>query len=362
VAEAVKKTAQQAQFESLSNRFGQELAGSDAMSAEELQRIRRMYENRRRDYQDQGMLYRQHLEAIDREIAREQAGRAGGGGSPTAARQEAENIMANLFVQFNNKEITGPSAIRGIDQLRELSPLKAAEFEAKILGGGDNPAAKETYLALDSIIHANKPETRAPAEEKIEYDKNAQDARQAIFQAYFDGLRGEDLTRLVDGYRTEMASQVLQKAFKEGTIGSAGLFGSADKNATAFAYHSNQGNLNLRYSERTMNALNPEETSPLTVGGEKAEQVMQQAAEQNKDWANSQMERKGIRMTGVNYEKDESGDRSGRVSYKGSDGKTYRVNADGENGRRYIEVLENNQWVKLDINALPDLRGRGGTR
>jgi len=354
VAEAVKDAAQRAQFDSLSNRFGQELAGSDAMSEEQLRSLRRTYENRRGDYQDQGMLYQQHLAAIDRALAaKQQNGGNGSGGSGGNPRTEAENVMANLFVQFNNKEISGPAAIQGINQLRELSPLKAAEFEAKILGGGQNPAAEQTYLALDGIIAANKPKSSAPANEKMEYEQNAQNARQAIFQAYFDGVRGEDLSKLVEGYRKEQASQVLQKAFREGTIGSSGLFGSADKNATAFAYHSNQGNLDLRYSERTTDARRPDQTTPLTIGGEKAERVMQQAAERNRDWANDQLKNKNLQLTNINYERDERGDRDGRVNYRGSDGKTYRINAEGENGSRFLERSENGRWVRIDFKDIP---------
>jgi len=351
VAEAAKKAAQTVQFESLSNRFGQDLAGSDAMSVEELKQLRKVYENRRSDYQDQGTLYDQHMARFDREIAQSQT--RSGGGSSASTRIEAENVMANLFVQFNNKELSGPSAIRGIDQLRELSPLKAAEYEAKILGGGDNPAAKETYLALDAIIQANKPKSNAPADEKINYDKNAQDVRQAIFQAYFDGIRGEDLAQLVEGYRKEMASKVLQEAFQKGTIGSTGAFGSADKTATAFAYHSNQGNLDLRYSERTTDARRPEDTTTLTIGGEKAEQVMQQAAEKNRDWANYQLYKKGLQLTGINYEKDAGGDRNGRVSYSASDGNTYRINAESENGSRFLERFENGRWVRVNFRDIP---------
>lgn len=360
VAEAAKKAAQAAQFESLSNRFGQDLAGSDAMSVEELKQLRKVYENRRRDYQDQGTLYDQHMARFDREIAQSQA--RSGGGSSASTRIEAENVMANLFVQFNNKELSGPSAIRGIDQLRELSPLKAAEYEAKILGGGDNPAAKETYLALDAIIQANKPKSNAPADEKINYEKNAQDVRQAIFQAYFDGKRGEELTQLVEGYRKEMATKVLQDAFQKGTIGSTGAFGSADKTATAFAFHSNQGNLDLRYSERTTDARRPEETTPLTIGGEKAEQVMQQAAERNRDWANYQLENKGLRLTNINYEKDAGGDRNGRVSYSASDGNTYRINAESETGSRFLERLENGRWVRVNFRDIPSTSPPRGTR
>lgn len=351
VAEAVKEAAQRLQFDALANRFGQDIAGIERMTTAQIEELRRVYGDRRGDYQDQGMLYEQHLARLDREILQ---GRERSGGSSASVRQEAENVMANLFVQFNNNEISGPAAITGINQLRELSPEKAAQYEAKILGGGNNPAAEQTYLALNAIIQANKPETRASADEKIEYEKNAQDARQAIFQAYYNGVRGEELTSLVEGFRKEMASEVLQEAFRKGTIGSAGMFGTADKTATAFAYHSARDNLDLRYSDRTLDARRPDETSPLTVGGEKAEAVMQQAAELNKQWANKEMERKGIQLTSIDYEKDSKGDPDGRVSYRGSDGNKYRVNAESERGDRYLERMEGDRWVKVDLRSMPD--------
>jgi len=350
VAEAVKDAAQRAQRVSLSERFGQKLAGSNAMSVERLRELRREFESYSRDYQDQGMLYRDHLAAIDSALAakqQENGGGHGGGGNP---KTEAENMMAIYYDQFNNKEISGPTAIRCIDQIRLHSPTKAAEFEAKILGGGQNPAAEQTYLALDGIIQAYKPESKASANEKMEYEQSVQNARQAIFQAYFDGVRGEELTKLVDGYRKEMASQVLRKLFQEGTIGSAGWFGNADKNATAFAYHSAQGNLDLRYSERTTDARRPDQTTPLTVGGEKAERVMQQAAERNRDWVNDKLKGTSVQLTTINYERDANGDRDGTVSYIGSNGKTYRVNATAENGNRFLEVKVNNRWERIDFN------------
>lgn len=357
VAEAQKKAAQNLQFNELSNRFGQELAGVDAMSLDQLGRLKSTYEARKNDYQDQGMLYKQHIDQIQKEID----SRKTINGSSTSMRTEAENVMANLYVQFNNKEISGPAAITSINQIRELSPEKAAQYEGKILNGGTNPAAEQTYLALDGIIRANTPGTKATAEEKMAYENDAQNLRQAIFQAYYNGVREENLTRLVEGYRKELASQVLQKAFKEGNIGNAGLFGSADNTATAFAFHSNQGNLDLRYSERTLNARNPYDTSPLTIGGENADKVMTQTAERNMQWANDELKNKGLQLTSFNLERDSTGDRDGRISYKGSDGKTYRVNATAENGSRFLERLENDRWVRVDFRDIPYIAPPRGT-
>lgn len=361
INESVKETARSLQFQSLTDRFGKELAGSEAMTIRQLENIRKNYENRSSDYQDQGMLYKQHLDQIDNEIARKkaqeaaaaEAARANAAGSKD--KPDTENMMANIYVQFNNREISGPDAIKSIARLREHSPLKAAEYEAKILGGGANPAAQQTYLALNGIIEANKPDNKADPQLKMEYEDNTRNVREAIFQAFYDGAKGEELASLVEGYRKETVSKVLQEAFKRGNIGESGLFGSADKTATAFAFHSNQGNLDLRYSERTRDARMPEQTTPLTVGGDKAEQVLVKSAEQNQQWANKELEKKGIRMTVVNYERDSRGDRDGRINFSGSDGRTYRVNASAENGKRFLERLENGRWVKVDISKIPDL-------
>jgi hypothetical protein len=355
VNEAVKQAAQSLQRQSLAERFGQELAGSEAMTVQQLENIRRTYENRSSDYQDQGTLYKAHLDQIDNEIARKRAQEAAAANSGNSgnARLEAENFMANIYVDFNNRQMTGPEAIRSIAQIRELSPEKAANYEAKILGGGANPAASQAYLALDAIIRANQPNSRATPQQKADYDIMANDLREAVFQDFYNGATPEDLMVSINGFRAEIASRILQEAYSKGTIGSHGLFGMAEETATAFAYHANQGNLDLRYSERTRDVLRPEETTPLTVGGENAERVMAQATEENKNWADDQLKNKGIRMTGVDYERDSDGDRNGRVRYRGSDGNTYRVNADKENGNRFIERLEDNRWVRVNVRDLP---------
>jgi hypothetical protein len=360
VNEAIKKTAQEAQYQDLSNDFEEDMAGSDSMTVDELKQLRKKYENLRSNYQDQGMLYRQHLERINNKITgkeeiarREGAAAAGGGRSEAAVRQDAENVMANLYVQFNNKEISGPAAIAGINNLREISPLRALEYEIKMLGGGESPAAQQTYRALDAIIKRHDPGTTANAEQRIEYDTSAENARQAIFQAYFNGVRGEQLAQLVEGYRQEMASEVLQRAFREGTIGNTGLLGRANDTATAFAYHSARGSLDLRYSERTLDARNPGQTTPITAGGENAEKVMIQAAENNRAWANRELSKRGIdtQLTTIDYSRDESGDRDGTVRYLGSDSYYYRVNADRENGDRYLERWIGGRWVKIERNT-----------
>ncbi|MDR0464239.1 MAG: hypothetical protein LBG94_03875 [Treponema sp.] len=361
-ANDIKNAARALQYESLSNRFGQELAGSDVMSLEQLETIKTTYENRRSDYQDQGMLYKQHLDAIDNEIARRQA-QESQVISNAAMKTEAENIMANLFIRFHNNEESGPVAIIGIDQLRELSPEKAAGYIADIIGRDEkklNPAAKVEYENLESILSLNKPANNASAEEKIQHEIMSRHAREVIFQAYYDGVRGEELAQLVHGFREEMASEVLRIVWPRGDIGTSGPFAgagkavSADEAATAIAYHGNLGNLDLRFSERTIDPLDPSSTIPMTVGGDSVDRVLLQAADNLKAWANDQLSRKGLQMVHTDFPRDERGDRDGRITFTGSDGNKYRVNATAENGSRVLERFDNGRWVNADIANMPN--------
>jgi hypothetical protein len=190
----------------------------------------------------------------------------------------------------------------------------------------------------------------------MDYARYAQDMREALFQKHYEGATSEDLMEFMDGHRRELASSMLPGMFNNGSIGRSGLDGLADRNAAAFAYHSNQGNLDLRYGQRTMDARMPDQATPLTVGGDKAEQVMIQAAEHNMDWANKELEIKGIQMTRFYPELDSHGDRTGVIRYVGSDGNVYRVNATAENGRRFIERLEDGRWVDIKDLQLPDVK------
>jgi hypothetical protein len=337
------------------------LAELNSFSLERLKNEKRILQSQRDNFIgcENEMSYNRFMREIDREIEQKnQTQAARSGGSASAIKAEAEREMADIYARFNMEsgplKMTGVEAIQAMQGIREHSPGKAEEYEKQILFGGSNPAAEQVYHRLNSIIDAFK-NKNATADEKIEYDNNASKIKEAIFQARFNGASSAELTQLVEGYRREMASDVLQEAFQKGNIGSTGMFGAADKTATAFAYHSARDNLDLRYSNRTLDARRPDKTSPLTVGGEKAETVMQQAAAQNQQWANKELERKGIQLTSIDYEKDSKGDPDGRVSYRGSDGNKYRVNAESERGSRYLERFENNRWVKEDLKNIPDI-------
>jgi hypothetical protein len=65
------------------------------------------------------------------------------------------------------------------------------------------------------------------------------------------------------------------------------------------------------------------------------------------------LRRKTSSLTSWREVTDSRGDREGKVTYTGSDGSTYRVNADAENGRRFLEKLVNRRWEMVDINKLP---------
>jgi hypothetical protein len=99
-----------------------------------------------------------------------------------------------------------------------------------------------------------------------------------------------------------MVSEIMGDALSQGTTGREGLrlpwSGEldADKTATAFAFHSNQGNLDLHYGHRTLDAGRPDERSPLTIGGAKAEQVFKEAVNQNMKWANKELETKNFQL------------------------------------------------------------------
>jgi hypothetical protein len=127
----------------------------------------------------------------------------------------------------------------------------------------------------------------------------------------------------------------------------------ADKSATAFAFHSAQGNLDLRYGHRTLDARRPDEKSPLAVGGKKAEDVLTQAANHNMTWANKELEGRTLYLKEWEEVKDAGGDRQGAVVYRGSDGGTYRVNAKSETRGRFLEKLVNGTWVTVDVKKLP---------
>jgi hypothetical protein len=203
----------------------------------------------------------------------------------------------------------------------------------------------------------------------MEYEKYAQDIRESLFQEHYDGASPEKLAESIEGHQQEMASAVVRKAWESGSIGSTGfsLFGpsDADKAATAIAYYSARGSFDLRLSNRTMDARMPDSTTPLTAGGEKVKLAMRQAADHNRQWANKELEDAGIQLTHTHYgtdileERDGKvirSDPNGRVTYTGSDGGTYRVNATSENGNRFIERLENGDWV--NIKNLPDIQER----
>ena len=337
------------------------------MSLSQLETERRNLLQRRGDYQGSMPLHARHLEYLDREIDQKQPRSSGSGSS---AKSDAENVMANIYVQFHSNEISGQSAIRAINQIRELSPEKAAGYLADIIGRDGNklnPAARVEYQNLEAILTANKPDNRASAQIKEQYELNSRRAREAIFQAYYDGVRGEDLTNLVQGFRTEIASNILKTVWNRGDLGNAGLLSgvgravSADEAATAIAFHGNQGNLDLRFSERTTDAMRPDRNSTNTVGGESADRILNQAAEHNRTWVNNELRNKGLQLTQADIVRDGRGDRDGRIQYRGNDGKTYRVNATAENGNRFLEVLENNRWVRVNINSLPNLSVRSNT-
>ncbi|MDR1586923.1 MAG: hypothetical protein LBS57_05655 [Treponema sp.] len=350
VREARINVARQKQTVDLSERFSRE---TNTTNLAQLKASAERYKeggSYDADYYGQEELQKEHYLRI---LQRIEAIEADTNKAPSRSSQriDAENYMANYYMQFNKKEIPGTEFLKNISALRELAPEKAAEYEAQALGGGTNPAAQASYEKLDAIIEANKPGNRATPQQKEEYQINAHNARQAIFQAYFDGVRGEDLAKLVEGYRTEIASRVLPDMFSQGTIGTEGFrvpildnSQDADKAATAFAFHSTRDNLDLRYGHRTLDAARPGERSPLAIGGAKAEQVLVEAADHNMRWANKELETTNLRLTDWNEVKDADGDRQGAVTYNGSDGGTYRVNADAENGKRFLEKLVNGKW------------------
>jgi hypothetical protein len=370
VAEAAKEAAQALQSQSLNDRHGKNLAGAEAMTLRQLENLRQEYVNYEGDYQDQGLLYKQHLAEIDSYIARKKAqeaaaaNAAGTTGTSSRDRLDAENAMANYFVRFNSRELDGPAAIEGIRQYRSLAPEKAAEYEAKILGDKRNPAIQNAYGALDDIIKSLDPGDRASPQAKMAHAKYATDIRQLLFQKHFEGATDEQLMSAIEGHRIEAASKILREAWEAGDIGSSGLgqgwgpFGkkSADKVSTAFVYYSNLGHYDLRYGHRTMDAqrTGPKDAMPLTAGGDNAVKVMNKVADHNKGFANKELELAGIQMVEVIFEESSPGDRTGAIHYEGSDGRIYRVNATAENGKRFLERLENDGWT--NIKNLPDIQ------
>ncbi|MDR2095886.1 MAG: hypothetical protein LBP76_10280 [Treponema sp.] len=315
------------------------------------------------DYKDQPGLRAMHLDGINGLIrakqAEDEARRAAASGpSDASLKTAAVTSMEGYARQFDNGEMPGPEAVMAIERLAEHDPATAQKIQNTILSGGENLAAIAQFNRLKDIIARGEPGKNAAAGETDWYDNTKTTAVQSLAQEAFSGASPAELEKLVDGFNAMFVSKILKKSFSTGDIGRSGWGGTADDVATAFAFHSARGNADLIYGQYTPNAARPYDTLPLAVGGKNAETVLEEVSKKNRTWANKQLEEAGIQLTNIEYERDKHGDRTGQVLFRATDGNTYRVNSKSENRPfgsepRYLEVLKDGGWVKVNIKDLP---------
>jgi hypothetical protein len=362
VNEARKEAAQKLQFGQLNEDFWKRMDGIESMSLERLQIEERELRNRRGEYYEQEQLYNQHMDKLHREIEQRQREARGSGGSGEKERS-ASNVIQNYVEEFHRGNIQGPTAIEFINDIRSEAPVVAANAIDEIFGLDPkkwNQRASAEYRNFTSMLDQMRPPANKPEERAI-YDEESRQRTRAIQQAYYRNVSADDMAQLIRTDREALADERLSKVFERGNIGSQGaaiLPGiQASEGATAFVYHSNRGGMDLRYSEQAVDPNNPRHTIPLTVGGEKAEAVLRQTANENRKWANDQLRGTGLTLDEYDPEnvvRDERGDRDGVIHYKGSDGRTYRVDATDPHRveSRIIEVKVGNEWQRVDPREL----------
>ena len=362
----VEDAARQELTNRLNKRYNDDLVQvqSGNTSLEQLKNIRDRYAANglyQYDYGEQSDLQRTHLQAFNSLVSNMERDSSSSSSLSTLQR-EAENIVSNIESRFHNNDLSGNAAILALDAQRSLTP-KADEAIARILGtnitnNSFNPATQSAYRGLTALLDANKPKSNASADEKYQYEVYSQRIREAIYQEYFNGVRDESFGQLIEKHRIAVASDILQTVFSRGNLGNSGfftgLFGvSADEAATALAYHGNRGNIDLYFYNPSRDPRNPDQTIS-DVGGERYNQILNQATDNLKGWMNNELRNKGIQIIHGEPERDASGDRSGGIIFTGSDGNAYRVNSDSEKGRRYMEKWDGGQWRRFDHTRLPN--------
>jgi hypothetical protein len=348
----------------LDARFHEDYVTAQSRGLAEAKRQREKYVRDGRyqaDYDEQSETQDRHLRQWDSlidEMEREARQREGSGQG-----RSARNIIQNCVEEFHRNNMDGPIAIETINGIRHEEPALAADAIDEIFGLDPrkwNQRASTEYRNLTAMIDEMRPPTSRPEERTI-YDAESRQLERAVQQAYYRNVTADDMAELIRTHRSALANERLSTVFGRGDIGSSGpaiLPGiQASEGATAFVHYSNRGGMDLRYSEQSVDPNNPRRTIPLTVGGDRAENVMRQTANENRTWANDQLRGTGITLNEYSPEnavRDERGDRDGVIHYTGNDGRTYRVDATDPNrpGSRILEVKVGNEWQRVDIREL----------
>ncbi|MDR0465398.1 MAG: hypothetical protein LBG94_09855 [Treponema sp.] len=384
VNENVRKEISNLQASELNDAQAKRMTGSTFMSLEQLYQAKDDLINNRGNYINLDRNYEQHIAEIDslisQKLLQEERAASGGGLSPEA---EAKSVIENVLQEFHrgSSGYNAEAAINTISAYRGISSATAsaaADAIGEIMSYNiDNngkrsyhPETRRIFTNLENTIAINappKPTAKSDTVEReawLEYENNANLIRQAVYQAYGSGVRGEALEKLIDSHYRTQVSNNFTTIINRGNIGSSGLFSgvgnavSADEGATSFVHWANRGGTDLMDSERLYDQNNPQLREALTIGGDKFRNVMNQTAERNREWANNQLRNTDVTLnewSPANIVRDERGDPDGVIHYTGSDGRTYRVDALSERpNSRVVEVLINGQWV----NALDSLRNR----
>ena len=330
VAAAQKKVAQDLQFNELSNRFGHELAGVDSMSLEELQRWKTIYENRESDYQDQGMLYKQHIDQLDREIAQRE-GRSSAGSSLSAA--ESLELAKMYRDKWRAGLIDGISAITSISNLDIRADDRTRIFSEMLQGNdGEFTQAAQAYQRWEQFRAEGLAAFRNNSPERQAYEARTREVLTHLGQMRFTGtVTPDNMLSYVEGIIQTEQTDLLNRAGGIRNLEQVrrmSLSGQLDyMNSNQYDENMNRHSVWLGDTENLYNQFNARET-----------ETVSNLLRAN-DW--SIVGNRGV------FEERESGDRTGQVHFniRNSNGETatVRVGLDGK-----LEKKDGDRWVSFE--------------
>jgi hypothetical protein len=328
-AQRTAKTGDESDF--LKNRFGLELAGSANMSLDELKSLRKAYESRKGEYEKNGMLYMEHLDHIDDEIARKQKAAGGGGGASgtgSVHMTQADTIrLAEMFFEDWQKDTrTGPAVEEKLNKLFGL-PLETKQKMLYRMRAGDDGQYTQTAEALarfdgltnDKYEKLKDKKTGNDTMESLDYKEHAAELRKQIGMMRYSGkVKPENMMAYVEDMMKLEEAKMLDEA---GAFTSKGLV-----QAREFSQH--RGFDPVEYTTYD------DDGKSRQVSIRKYKEMFTQYVKQEEEVVERSLKGTGWEMVGPTFEKNDEGDNKGEVAFKlrHKDGReaTARVGMDGK--------------------------------
>jgi len=144
-----EEAAQKKQHAALTDRFGNDLGGINRMSLRELNDWFNIYKNRERDYVGQGMLHKQHLDAIYREIENRQ--NAGGGRSSSSKEDNYDEARRIVEMWQTGETKDGKLSMAGVISCN-LPPKQQEDLLKMLFAPRGLVVSEIAYPKLESFL------------------------------------------------------------------------------------------------------------------------------------------------------------------------------------------------------------------